>query len=115
MSYEYAARVIRVVDADTVWLAVDLGFDTHSNFSIRLFGINAPEVSTDEGKAARDHVSRLLPPGAVVVLKTIKDKKEKYGRYLGIIYHDGPELSLNDHLVAEGMALPYMTGSTAHG
>ncbi len=40
MIYEYNARLTRVVDGDTVWLDVDLGFGVHANSDFLLYGIN---------------------------------------------------------------------------
>lgn len=107
--YEYVAKVIRVVDGDTVWLDVDLGFDVRRSDSFRLAGINAPEVSTLEGKQARDWLKTVLNPGDEITVKTFKDKREKYGRYLAtILLADGG--NVNDRLVAEGYAVPYDGG-----
>lgn len=108
MSYEYTAKVIRIVDADTIWLDVDLGFDVRRKDSFRLAGINAPEVSTVEGKAARDWLVDLLKPGDEVVVRTQKDHREKYGRYLAVIVSRGR--NLNDDLVKTGHAVLYDGG-----
>jgi micrococcal nuclease len=97
--------VIRVVDADTVWLHIELGLDVSTKQSVRLFGINAPEMSTPEGKKAREFVAALMPVGQMVLLQTIKDKREKYGRYLGVVVVG--DTVLNDLLVQEGHAVPY--------
>jgi endonuclease YncB( thermonuclease family) len=50
--YTYRATIERVIDGDTVVANVDLGFHTwiHDEH-LRLFGIDAPELSSDEGKA----------------------------------------------------------------
>lgn len=106
--YEYNARVIRVVDGDTVWLDVDLGCDVHVQMDIRLYGINAPEMSTNEGKVAKAFVEDWLEARPALILHTIKDKREKYGRYLGILSNFAvTEPTLNDRLVAEKLAVPY--------
>lgn len=101
--YEYAARVLRVVDADTLHLAVDLGCEVRIHLTIRLFGVNAPEARTALGDAATAFVRGLLPVGTVVTLRTIKDKREKFGRYLGVILLG--EMVLNDELIQQGLAV----------
>ena len=52
---------------------------------IRLARINAPEIrgaNRKAGLASRDYLRDLILDRAVL-LKTIKDKRGKYGRYLG--------------------------------
>lgn len=102
--YQYQAKVLRIIDGDTVDLEVDLGFDVFQRMRIRLFGINAPEMSTPEGKVARFRFGQELPLGATVHLNSIKDKRDKYGRYLGILVYNG--VNMNDWLVEEGLADP---------
>ena len=55
-----------------------------------------------KGKEARDALRNKLADKKIY-LKTIKDKKGKYGRYLGIIYL-GDE-NINDWLVENGYAV----------
>ena len=50
--YVYNAHLDRVVDADTIDLMVDLGFNVKMKMRVRLMGIDAPERYTPEGKAA---------------------------------------------------------------
>jgi hypothetical protein len=45
-SYAYAAKVERVVDGDTLWVVVDLGFKAAVREKLRLRGINTPELGT---------------------------------------------------------------------
>jgi endonuclease YncB( thermonuclease family) len=111
--YDYVAQVIRLVDGDTMHLQVDPGLDIRVNLIIRLWGLNAPEMSTDTGKAAKAWVEQWLAehaPTGLIVLHTIKDKREKYGRYLGIVYPAMGTMasSLNDEMLAAGQAVPYM-------
>ena len=81
--YTYRCMVLRVIDGDTVDVGVDLGFNIHFKNRFRLFGIDAPEKNTPEGKAARDYLVTMMPPGSDLLVTTEKDKTEKYGRYLG--------------------------------
>lgn len=110
------AELIKVIDGDTVRAQVDLGCDVRINLTLRLARINAPEIATDEGKAARDHLATLLAhPPANYTLRTIKDRREKYGRYLAEIDYNlppaaeavSPTVNLNDQMVADGHAVPY--------
>ena len=76
---------------------------------LRLHRINAPELhgrSAKRGRAARDHLKSLVE-GKEVLLQTIKDRREKYGRYLAEIWLEQPNaagLNVNDALVAAGHA-----------
>lgn len=107
--YEYAASLIRVVDGDTVWLDVDLGFGVSRKDSFRLYGINAPELSTPAGPPASQHLLELL--GFPITVRTIKDKREKYGRYLATIICNG--IDVNQKMIDDGFAVAYMV--SAHG
>lgn len=107
--YEYAAELISVHDGDTYHAKVDLGLDISVNVIIRAYGINSPELRTAEGKAALAYVNQWFrthcPTGAFTLL-TIKDKREKYGRYLGII--TAPDnFTLNADIVTAGFAVTY--------
>ena len=115
--YTYAAKVERVVDGDTAVLLIDVGFDLMIRQHVRFYGVNAPEHGTPDGDAAKAWTTAKLPPGASVVIQTIKDKTEKYGRLLGKLYLADPKgaydpaNSVNDQLVAAKMAKPYFGGA----
>ena len=83
LAYTYAATVERVVDGDTVWAFIDIGFGTVVRKKLRLHGVNAPELSTTKGEEARDYISGFLPPGAVVVIRSYAS--DAFGRYLADI------------------------------
>lgn len=107
--YTYEAKITRVVDGDTVHADINLGFNVVlRDVSLRLFGINAPEMKGETHEEGKKSQSRLegLVLGKVVVLKTHKDKREKYGRLLAEIW-DG-DVDVNKKLVAEGFAKPFM-------
>lgn len=109
--FEYQARVVSVYDADTIRADIDLGFGIWTlNQPIRVYGIDAPELNTPEGKLARIFALTLLPNAALVTMTTFKDKKEKYGRYLGkITLPDGSDYS--ETIVAAGHAKTYFGGT----
>ena len=108
--YEYLAFCTDVYDGDTITVDIDLGFGiTMKKQKIRLLGINTPELRGETLEAAR--VSRdwlknkiLLK---VITIKTEKDKKGKYGRYLAEIYFNNETESINQQLLNEGLAKPY--------
>lgn len=105
--YEYRASVTRVVDGDTVYLDVDLGFEVRFSIKTRLHGINSPEMNTAAGKAARAHLVSLLPDGCEVLVRTFKDRQGKYGRYLVQIF-TADAVSVNQRMLADGHAVEYM-------
>jgi micrococcal nuclease len=59
----YAGVVDVVHDGDTVNVKLDVGFDLTVYTRVRILGINAPELSTQAGKDARDFAQTLLKPG----------------------------------------------------
>ena len=109
--YSYAATLVRVVDADTIDVVLDLGFHVTYATRLRLLGLNAPEMSTPEGVAARDWVvswlARRARDGRVrVISRKPEGDADKYGRYLAyIISVDGS--CLNKDLLSAGQAVPY--------
>lgn len=107
--YTYRANITSVYDGDTVTASVDLGFKVWLyGIKIRLFGINAPEMRGEErpeGIKSRDYL-RALIKDSDVILRTVKDRKGKYGRYLADIYVDSSIgcIWVNSHLVEQGLA-----------
>lgn len=109
-AYSYDAWLTGLVDGDTLHCGVDLGMDVATNQTVRFYGINAPEMSTDVGKVAKQYAADWFTqncPDGKFVLHTVKDKREKYGRYLGVIYALAGTTSLNDLMVSSGNAVPY--------
>lgn len=99
--YTYQAYVERVIDADTIKVQVDLGFDTWTRQTLRLRGIDAFEVDTKEGKRAKEFVERELKSVPFVTLKSTRD--DKYGRYLADVFYAKNQYlnqSLLDHKFA---------------
>ena len=109
--YNYRANVIRVVDADTLDLDVDIGFGIFTRQCVRLARIDAWEVRGEEkvkGRKAKAFVEDLLHPIKQVMIATTKERG-KYGRYIAEIMvpkGDG-YTNLSDLLVEEGHAREY--------
>ena len=119
MIYIYKAELVRVVDGDTVDLIIDLGFDTSRKERFRLYGIDAPEMRTEAGKEAKAWLWNALQPLETIYVQTIqlstKAKRDKYGRFLAVLYSELPTLiplarepihpsSINAQMVVEGHA-----------
>ena len=108
--YVYAAKLIRIVDADTWILDVSLGFNIWARGQrIRASGLDAPELHTEAGKRARAWVGEWFArhaPDCVVTVRTQKDGADMYGRLLGTISAaDGAVL--NADMLTAGHAVPY--------
>lgn len=108
--YEYKAKLKRVVDGDTIDFDVDLGFGIHFNERFRLLGVNTPEIygrnapeQMSEGLRAKEMVSAMIESAQSIIIRTHKDQKEKYGRYLAEIILDG-KVNLNVKLIEQGWA-----------
>ena len=108
--YVYNAIVASVYDGDTIRVDIDLGFNFWiKNESLRLAGINAPEIrgsSRTLGLKSRDWLTEKLPKGTSIQIQTFKDKEEKFGRYLGIVYLNNE--NLNETMVNLGLAERFM-------
>ena len=90
--FTYAAKLIEVIDGDTVDLLIDLGFGVHVKERCRLYGIDAPEMPTEAGKAAKAYLESLIGAARELYVATRKmtrkpkEKADKYGRYLAVLY-----------------------------
>ena len=107
--YVYRSKLVRVIDGDTVVLALDMGLRMTATVPIRLLGVDTPERSTLEGKAATVWVEQWMNDHPDLQVATFKNP-EKYGRWLGIIFPDGqPNTTLNQALLDAGMGVEYTT------
>ena len=115
--YTYKAFVVDVIDGDTLWLELNLGFNTWSLQKIRLRGINTAGIDTEEGLKAKDFIEKKLSSCGFVVVKTYY--RDKFTRYLGDIFYDkkGTDVFkvsefgvfLNQELLDNGLANKYRT------
>ena len=83
--YVYRVVTYKVIDGDTLDVTLDLGFNTFRKERIRFARINAPEMKTEAGPISKSHLSDLLANKNIFV-QTIKDHKDKYGRYLAEVW-----------------------------
>ena len=111
-SYLYKAEVRDVIDADTVLLDIDLGFEVIRRQSIRLARIDAPPRDTTLGKQGRRFVREQLATARTVVVNTRKyDIHRRYVAHLFYAFNSrGIEHTflkgryLNQELVSKGFA-----------
>lgn len=113
--YTYNAKLTRVIDGDTLDLQVDLGFGMFQVHRFRLLGINAPEMhgpSRKAGEDAKTALGLLLKEHAAgLQIVTVKDKSDKYGRYLATVYlGDDRSKSVNELMIDAGQAVAYDGG-----
>jgi len=111
--YEYKAKLLRVIDGDTVDCIIDLGFNVRIKERVRLKGIDTPETRTRDleekkrGFAAKERVVEEFKWSKDFTIITEIDKKGKYGRILGTIMLPDRKISLNQMLLDEGYAEVY--------
>lgn len=107
--YEYEiAEVLDVHDGDTCHVRIDLGLHIFVDAHIRLAHINAPELHEAKGAEAQRRFAELLT-ATPLQINTIRDRTEKYGRWLGVITN-GNHLDIGATLVHEGLAVLYEGG-----
>ena len=111
--YHYKMTVTKVVDGDTIYGDVDLGFSIgFRKMEFRLSGINTPEIkgpNRDSGLVSKKFVEDTILNKEVIIV-TKKDGKEKYGRYLAEVFFlvDVEWISLNKTLLDKGLAVEFM-------
>lgn len=108
--FTYKAWVFRVLDGDTIEAIIDLGFGFATTQTLRLRGIDAPELKTLDGVEAKEFVASTLASfikkKQPLLIKT--SKSDKYDRYLADVFiadKNGEEQYLNNVLLSEGHAV----------
>lgn len=101
-SQTFTARVVRVVDGDTIW--VDFGSRTEK---VRYIGMDTPELhhptrGEEPGGREAAHVNRRLVDGKDVQLELDVRQRDRYGRLLAYVYVG--EIMVNAELVRLGYA-----------
>ena len=113
--YRYNAKLVRVIDGDTIDAMIDLGFGVWIKRRIRLAGLDAPETRT------RDKAEKKRGLEAKTRLETALKEKDftlsshgvgKYGRCIADIYVVKKYLRsdkyqgkcINEMLIKEGYA-----------
>lgn len=106
--YIYDATIVAVYDGDTVTADFSVGFGIIiKKQKLRLLGIDTPELRKEtivEGRISRDWLREKVL-NKQVIIKTYKDRKGKYGRWLAEIYIDN--VNINKQMITEGLAKEY--------
>ena len=113
--YQYKAKVLKVLDGDTVDIDLDLGFNIIlANQRVRMAGIDTPESRTENkeekvrGLLSKKKLQEKLAVGSWVTIETQRsdNNDDKFGRILGVfLMEDGK--SLNQWMVDNNYAVPY--------
>lgn len=69
-----SATVDRVIDGDTFVVTIHLGYDTYTKQHIRLYGYDAPEMNTIEGRAAKFQLEQLLLGSSVFLQLRVRGR-----------------------------------------
>ena len=114
--YQYKAKILKVIDGDTVQIDLDLGFNiVLANQKVRLAGVDTPEsrtTNTEEktrGVLSKKKLAEKLPVGTWATIETMKsdNNDDKFGRILGyFILEDGT--NVNNWLIDNNYAVAYM-------
>jgi micrococcal nuclease len=111
--YQYKIKKInKVIDGDTVDIDIDLGFGLTIKQRVRLKGINTAETKTlnleekTKGLVAKEWLKKELSREGEWVIETTKE--DKYGRILGTLYLVGDPVTVNERMINEGIAKPYL-------
>lgn len=116
--YVYRARLVRAHDGDTQTIEISLGCFVSVAKTVRLLGLNCPEIvgaSKAAGLLATQAAIAWYAAAAVanpdvaypLVVATELDATEKYGRLLATVYARDNPVSLNRALLDGGFAVEW--------
>jgi micrococcal nuclease len=115
VTWVWRAACVRMVDGDTLELLIDVGFRTQRRETVRLEWVDAPEtigVTRPAGLAATQFVRDwIAAAGAIqwpLIVETVTDERDRYGRWLMVIFRDSDGACLNDDIVTSGHARPWL-------
>lgn len=111
-AYVYLAESPLLIDADTLDIDIDLGFQTWTHRRIRLARIDCPESGSKKGRAARNFVHKHLARTQTIVIKS--EKVDLHGRYIGDIFLSPHKVSI-DECYHQGLYLNAAIIAAGHG
>lgn len=106
--YIYKAKIINVVDGDTVDAIIDVGFKMTTTQRLRLAGIDTAELTSKDPveRASAQEAKLFLIQELLnkdVLIKT--EKADAFGRYLATIVLN--ETNINELMLVKNLAVPY--------
>jgi len=115
-------EINRVLDGDTIDVTIDLGFDLYKKERVRVAGVDTPEKRTknlEEKSLGIDATnwlkekleSTIAGDDELSVRTELVGGVGKYGRLLGWLYIGDESVSLNEQMIAEGLAWAYDGGT----
>ena len=121
----YNFRVVsvdKVLDGDTIYVTIDLGFDLNKKERVRIAGVDTPEKRTrdleekvlgiDATNWMKEHLEDTINGDDELIIRTeLKGGVGKYGRLLGWLYVGDDVVSLNEQMITEGYAWEYDGGT----
>lgn len=104
--YEYQANLVRIIDADTLILEVDVGFHIKVEERFRLLGVDAPEKGEDGYEQANAFVYNSLKDKDLIINT---QKQDGFRRWLvDVFYFENDRLiSLAKELIVRGLAIKW--------
>ncbi len=97
--YTYRVYVTQVIDGDTFRAVIDLGFKIFSVQTLRLRGLDAPEIESAQGREAKTFLAQKLEKSPVLIRT---QKSDKYDRYLADVFVE--DQYINQELISHGLA-----------
>jgi endonuclease YncB( thermonuclease family) len=109
----YKAYVESIVDGNSIIVNIDFGFDIFSTHKLRLNGMSAGNLNTDNGLKAKNFIKSKLSGLEFIVIKTYStDKFDKYiaDIFYSRVYSDMESVIisgnfLNQELLDSGLAI----------
>lgn len=111
----FEARFVSATDGDTVKLQLALGFQMWLDISMRMCGVDAPELKTGTpGLDARHWLQARLSKAKYVTAfidmktrcETNNCERRSFTRYIGAVWADG--VNVNEEIIAKGYAKPHV-------
>jgi len=107
--YCYRMEVTRVIDGDTIECTIDCGLFTFKKATVRILGIDAPEMKKEtraKGIESRQWLVDLCDLSSFFFIRTYKDlQTDSFGRWLGELETESGD-SVAKMMIAAGHAKP---------
>jgi len=107
----YPVTIVRIVDADTFELSVDLGFGLYAIRQFRIAEYDAPETFRPKNKKEKEHgtaatnYAKAWLEGKTLYITGV-DKVGKYGRWLCSIHVQPDDVDYAKHMIGKGFVKP---------